>query len=354
MPPGQLPGLRTVCYTIPVIAEGQLGQSWPVVGHEWAASLLQQAILGRRPSHAYMFSGPASVGKTTLARAFSQALECENQAQAPCGRCRACRLIALGRYSDVQVIAAEKNAIQIDQIRNLQADAALSPLEGRYRVFIVREIERATAPAANALLKTLEEPPARVIMLLTSARRDMVLPTILSRCQLLGLRPLPEALVESALCARWQVPAEQARLLARLSAGRLGWAVSAYTAPRLLENRTQRLGELQALPGQNDYQRLAYTETLSRQPAAVQAVLSIWATWWRDLLLVQQGLGVSVVNLDWQRQLEEEAARYRQEQVQNALLDVAHALRRINANVNVRLALDVLALRLPHPAHTPA
>ena len=180
--------------------------SWPVIGHEWAIELLAHAIRSGRLSHAYLFTGPSQVGKTTLARAFAQALLCETGQGAPCGEsaCRTCQRIAQGRYPDVQIIAAEKNTIQIEQVRALQADAALSPLEGRRKIFIIREIERATLPAANALLKTLEEPPPQVILLLTSTRRDQVLPTILSRCQIVALRPLPLEQVQAALRERWQ------------------------------------------------------------------------------------------------------------------------------------------------------
>ena len=152
-----------------------------------------------------------------------------------------------GRYPDVQLVSAEKNVIQIDQVRSIQSDAALSPLEGRRKVFIIREIERATAPAANALLKTLEEPPPQVILVLTCVRRDRVLPTILSRCQVIGLRALPLTQVQNALEQRWGVDPDRAALLARLSSGRLGWAVSTHTDPQIWERRAKRLDELQAV-----------------------------------------------------------------------------------------------------------
>ena len=125
---------------------------WPVIGHEWATDLLAQAVRSGRPSHAYLFTGPSQVGKTTLARAFGQAFVCERSERgdgAPCGGsadpCRTCQRVAQRRYPDVQYITAEKNTIQIEQVRVLQTDAAIAPLEGRRRVFIVREIERATA-----------------------------------------------------------------------------------------------------------------------------------------------------------------------------------------------------------------
>ncbi len=323
--------------------------SWPVVGHEWALDLLGQAIRSGRPSHAYLFTGPAAVGKTTVARAVAQALVCERGEGPPCGACPTCRRVAEGRYPDVQLVKAEKNTIQIDQVRSLQADAAIAPLEGRRKVFIIREIERATPPAANALLKTLEEPAPHVVLLLTSNRRDQVLPTILSRCQIMGLRPMPLDQLQAALETRWGLDEERARLLARLSAGRLGWAVAAHTDPELWDRRTRHLDDLLGLLAGNAIARLAYAERLSRADD-VETVLGLWATWWRDVLLVQQRIPETVLNLDRKPQLLQQAELFGAEQVQLALADLMQTLHRIRANVNLRLALDVLLLRLPKPA----
>ncbi len=320
---------------------------WPIIGHEWALDLLAQVNRGGRLRHAYLFTGPAQVGKTTLARAFAQALSCEQQTEAPCGACRACKRISDGRYPDVQLIAAVKNVIQIDQVRVLQTDAALAPLEGKYKVFIIREIERATAPAANALLKTLEEPPPQVILLLTSTRRDQVLPTILSRCQIVPLRPLPLAQVAEALQTRWGVEEERATLLARLSGGRLGWAVDAHTDPTLWEERARTLDELLAQTVEGYVGRLAYAEKLSRHGDDVETTLGLWATWWRDVLLIQRGVGDAIINLDRRVQLAQQAGLYRPEQVEAALVDLTQTVHHLKANVNARLALDVLMLRLP-------
>jgi DNA polymerase-3 subunit delta' len=321
--------------------------SWPVIGHEWAIDLLAQAIRGGRPSHAYLFTGPAQVGKTTLARALAQALVCERGDGTPCGACRTCLRVIGGRYPDIQFISAEKNTIQIDQVRAILSDAAIAPLEGRRKVFIVSEFERATTPAANALLKTLEEPPPQVVLVLTANRRDQLLPTVLSRCQVLNLRPLPEAQVVEALETRWEIEEAQATLLARLAAGRLGWAVTAHTSPELWQKRAKYLDDLLALITGSYLDRLAYSEALSRSNSEAETALGLWAAWWRDVLLAQQGLPDAMQNLDRKAQVLQQARLFQGHQVETALADLTLTVRRIKANVNTRLALDVLLLRLP-------
>jgi DNA polymerase-3 subunit delta' len=337
--------------------------SWPVVGHEWAIGLLEHAITSGHLNHAYLFSGPSQVGKTTVALAFAQALMCETGAGYPCTRCRSCQLIAQGRHPDVQTILAGKSTIQIEQIRALQSDAALSPLEGRYRIFILPEIERASLPAANALLKTLEEPPPQVILLLTSTRRDQVLPTVLSRCQIIGLRPLPLEQIQATLETRWEADSERAALLARLSSGRLGWAVLAHREPSLWLMRARSFDDLLSLTAAGYVDRLAYADTLSRLPFGadtraqrdvpagntLEMTLGQWVSWWRDIWLIQQGLAEAIVSLDRRLQLTQQADLFKTEQVEGALTDLLETLRRLRANVNARLALDVLTLRMPTP-----
>ncbi len=234
-------------------------------------------------------------------------------------------------------------------MRVLQTDAALSPLEGCAKIFIIREIERATPPAANALLKTLEEPSPRVILLLTSRRRDLVLPTVLSRCQIISLRPTPLEQIGRALEARG-APPERAELLARLSGGRAGWALNALAHPEVLQARDRHIDALLALIGDGYIGRLSYAETLSRQTDAIEQTLGQWATWWRDVMLIQHGSPDAVINLDRRVQLAQQALLFRPEQVEGALIDLMQTVRRIKSNVNARLALDVLALRLPKPA----
>jgi DNA polymerase-3 subunit delta' len=328
--------------------------TWPIYGHQWAVDLLDRGLRAGRVPHALLLAGPSQVGKRTLALALAAALICPAEKK-PCGQCRSCRLIAQGGHPDVRLVSADDSesgrdgVLKIDQIRELQREATLAPMEARRKVFVLRDLERANLPAANALLKTLEEPPSQVVLLLTSARPHALLPTIISRCQVLALRGLPQQDVAEALAGHWGASRVQAELLARLAEGRLGWAVQRLTDAKAWDERTRRLAEARELPRQSRLQRLAYADELSRSSVAVQPTLALWISWWRDIMMVQHGCGANMRNVDLAEALAQEAAHYDQTQVKRYLARLQAAPTQINQNANGRLLLETLVLHMPAP-----
>ena len=340
--------------------------TWKIHGQDHITAALERSLLQGQLAHAYLLVGPPQVGKTTLAFQLAQAVNCLSDHDRPCGDCQQCQRVDRGLHADVQVIAPVQDErtgrlrteIRIDQIRALGQTAALGPYEGRCRVFIIDGVERLSLEAANALLKTLEEPPPQVLLLLLTAQEDGLLPTIRSRCQRLELRPLSEETVVDLLTGEHDVAPEDARLLARLSGGRLGWALAAATDPRVLEERQHRLEDLLQVVDGGLEQRFRYSQELaqqfSRDRAPTQRVLGLWLLWWRDLLMLKEEAPELVVNLDWQGTLEERKQRFQRDQVAAVVHELLATLERLEQNASPRIALDVLMLALPKDQGIPA
>ena len=333
---------------------------WEVVGQTRALSLLQRSLERGSLAHAYLFVGPAHVGKMTLALNLAQALNCEGT-EPPCSECPSCQKIVSAKHADVQVIdlghdgnsadAENRMKISVEQIEQLQHSASLPPFEGRYKVFIIDGVESLSIGAANRLLKTLEEPEARVIFILLATNESLLPATIVSRCQRVELAPLATGEVEAALNSRWSIEPEKARLLARLSGGCLGWAVSAARDDGLLDQRAEWLdGMLDVIHADNE-QRFAYVAQLvarfSQNRELVQQKLDLWLDWWRDLLLVKVGCSDAVTSVDRLATLIGIAEGYSLAQIRAFVDGVRTAKEQLKLNANPQLVLEVLMLSIP-------
>ena len=321
-------------------------------------SALERGLSQGQLSHAYLLVGPPQVGKGALAMKMAQAVNCL-QDSPPCGECASCNRIQRGIHADVQVIAPAadertgrmRTEIGIDQVRDMERTAALGAYEGNHRVFIIDGVEKMSLEASNALLKTLEEPPSGVIFLLLSSQEDDLLSTIRSRCQRLEVKPLPEKEMVDLLVSEHGLGAEDAELLARLSAGRLGWALTAAREPRILGERQQKLDDLMDALESGAERRFRISQELaslqSRNRGAVQETLALWLSWWRDLLMLKEGKPELVANRDCMKALEEKQTKFSTDQVVAVIKETVATKERLMQNASPRLALDVLMLLLP-------
>ncbi|MFO7664363.1 MAG: DNA polymerase III subunit delta' [Chloroflexota bacterium] len=334
-----------------------VGPGWQkIVGHDWAVRLLHLAIDKDRVGHAYLITGPDQIGKMTLARTFAQALNCtaDEIGQRPCGKCRACTLIAGNRHPDVRVVLPEVSergirSIKIEQIRQLQQDLSLSAYEARYKIALLKRFDTANVNAANAFLKTLEEPPANVILILTAADSESLLPTIISRCRVLTLRPIPTPFIEESLMTRWQVKTNQANLLAHLAGGRIGWAIEASSEPALLQSRTTSLDRLsEALQG-NLVARFNLAERLSRKSENLPVMMQTWSCWWRDLALLafDRRSQERISNIDQIEGLHKLAGVWPSQDILRSLVQTERAMTLLKKNANARLVLENVFLTYP-------
>jgi DNA polymerase-3 subunit delta' len=331
---------------------------WELTGQERAISLLKHSLTSGMLSHAYLFVGPPHIGKMTLAKNLAQALNCRADDK-PCLDCISCKKIKENKHSDVQVINLdyneeediERKLIGVEQIDGILHDASLPPFEGSYKVFIIEKAELLSIGAANRLLKTLEEPEAKVVFILLTTNEKRLLKTVVSRCQRIELKPMPLAEEAQVLIEKFGVNPEQARLLAGLSHGCLGWAIAAKDDGKILAQRQEKLDEIINMIKGDSEGRFAYVARLAagftQNRQAVYDTLDMWLDCWRDLLLMKLDCAAMMTNIDRQEDLTKMATNYSLHQIRNYIKSIESAATQLKQNVNTRLALEVMMLDLP-------
>ena len=331
-----------------------MDNNWNLLGHEWAVEMLKQHLLNDSVRHAYLFSGPPGLGRRTLALRYAQALNCPKPIAPgePCGQCKTCQQIERMQYADLAVIQAEKEGgvLKVEQIRAVRQSLVLKPYQGKYRVALFLRFQEANPNAANALLKTLEEAPAQVVLFLTADTPEQLLPTIVSRCEVLRLRPLAVERVESFLKAR-DLGDSTAHLIAHLSGGRPGYALRMMQDKDALDFRARRLDDLSGLLKASRRDRFTYAEKLTdRKNEAKERfreTLLLWLSFWRDVLLHVSGTETSLTNVDRAGEIAALAGRLTLAETRRLVTDVEGAVERLEKNVNARLLAEVLLLDWP-------
>ena len=327
-----------------------------LTGHRPPLELLARAIARDTLPQSLLFSGPEGVGKRTAALALAQALNCEQRVPFgdgldACGACKSCTRIARGVHADVLFIEpGDSGSIKIEQVRDAIDRSGYRPFEGRRRLVAIDQADALVVPAQDAILKTLEEPPSASVFVLITDRSDILLPTILSRCQRLRFGPLTPAEVAGVLQRDHGMSEEEARAAAAASGGSIGRAIEG-SAEEAIEARAAATKLLQgAASSKNPLQRLAGAkmlagtggdrDDLSRRLLAMSSLV-------RDLgLLNANADDRTLANADLKPELETLLRAYDAERTLNAFAVVDRALFALDRNASPKIVADWLAMNL--------
>jgi DNA polymerase-3 subunit delta' len=327
-----------------------MNSNWNLTGHEWAVDMLKKHVVNGTTRHAYLFSGPPGLGRRTLALRFAQALNCQMPSGAgiPCGICRDCRQIEAMQHADLTIIQAdaEGGTLKVDQVREARRTLTLKPYMAKYRVSIFLRFQEANDNSANALLKTLEEAPSYAVLILTADNPEQLLPTIISRCEVLRLRPLQIEQIQNALEHRG-IESGRAKLIAHISGGRFGYALRLTANDALLDKREERLNELLTMLPASRVEKFAYADKLSKDKDSMRQAILFWLSYWRDVMLRTAQAETPLVNVDRNLEIEDLATRMDLSSARLVVSGLENALEKMDRNVNSRMLAEVLLLDLP-------
>lgn len=349
---------------------------WRVIGHGGAVRLLSGSMSADRLAHAYLITGAEQVGRKTLALALAMAVNCEAESQQPCGSCGQCDRISRGIHADVRIIDRhtpirgtaggdasdegqdERRArFSIEHIREMQRDGAINAFEGRRHVFILDGAETLrfqdgpATEAANALLKTLEEPPGDVLLILIAPSRSAVPETVASRCQIIDLRPVPAAEIASGLVSLRGASPEEAERVSRLADGKPGRAIDLIEDPAAQGRHSQTVMRVLETIAASLEARFRYARDLSgayrKDKAAVETELDVWTSVWRDVLLKRHGVAQGISNTDWMDTIEAIANQLEPDTIAGVISATRQTSEALVSNAAPQLAFEVMMLALP-------
>lgn len=310
-----------------------------IIGHNKNIELLQNILRTNRVANAYLFAGPPNIGKEFVAVNFAKAINCLELETDACDRCLSCRKIDDGNHPDVWIIRPEGAWMKIDQIRRLQRQISHKPMEGRYKIYILTDVERMNLPAANSFLKTLEEPPGASVLVLLTSNYSALLPTIRSRCQLVRFFPIPPAVLQNQLIEKLKVTGTKAKQITLLSGGQVGKALELAKEEDI--NVEFTIPDILKRPQLSEIFKIA--ESLNSQPETLDVLL----TWLRDILLVKQGCTAEILTYpDKFNELAQLALGYSRIHIQNAIKTIMETKNLLQRNINSTLALEVMTLKL--------
>ena len=320
-----------------------------ILGHEQIIEHLQNAIKLQKVSHAYILDGEEGAGKNMLARAFAQTLQCERGGTEPCGECHSCKQAMSGNQPDIITVTHEKPAsIGVEDIRGqLCGDIQIKPYSSPYKIYIVDEAEKMTVQAQNALLKTIEEPPAYGVIMLLTTNADAFLPTILSRCVTLKLRPVKNEIIRPYLMEKYHIPDYQAEVCTAFARGNVGKAERLAQSEQFAELKSHLLHLLRHLRDMEVYELTEAVRSASEYKTEINDYLDLMALWFRDVLLFMATRQIDgLVFAEEINAISAQAQKSSYEGLERILKALEEAKVRLNANVNFELTMELLMLTI--------
>lgn len=319
-----------------------------IIGHESIIQHLQNAISAQKISHAYIFYGEEGMGKKTLANAFAKTLQCEEHGIRSCDRCKSCMQADSGNHPDIIRVTHEKYSIGVDDIRiQVNADILVKPYDSRYKIYIIDDADKLTEQAQNALLKTLEEPPEYAVLLLLVSNLTSLLPTILSRCVQLNLKPVDKTVIKDFLMEQHKIPDYKAEVAAAFSSGNVGKAIKYASSEDFEKMKEDVLHILKYIDDMELHEVISGLKMLTANKPVIEDYIDLMMLWYRDVVMYKATLDPDLLLYREELSFIKQQANIRSyENVEKIISGMEKAKIRLKANVNFDIAIELMLLTI--------
>ena len=335
------------------MSEGKITGFEEILGNEMVKDHFKRAIENHKISHAYILTGEAGMGRKSIANAFAMTLLCEKGGSEPCMTCHSCKQVMSGNHPDLIYVKHEKpGSIGVDDVREQINDTIMiRPYSSYYKIYIVDEAEKMTVQAQNALLKTIEEPPSYAVIILITTNQEAFLPTILSRCVQMKLKPLKDFTIKSYLTQNLHVPEKDADICTAFARGNLGKAIHLASSDEFKELFQKVMVLVKNVRTMDISMLLDCIREMKEQNFDIGEVLDLMQLWYRDVLMfkVTKDMNLLIFKNEY-KMINETGEKVDYAGLEAILAAIDTARTRLNANVNMELAMELLLLTMKNPS----
>ena len=319
-----------------------------IIGHESIIQHLQNAIAAHKISHAYILHGEEGMGKKLLASNFAKTLQCEEKGILSCNRCKSCMQAESSNHPDIIWVTHEKASVGVEDIRlQVNADIQVKPYSSQFKIYVIDDADKMTEQAQNALLKTIEEPPEYAIILLLISNINVILPTILSRCVVLNLKPVDKQAIKEYLMVHHQVPDYMAEVAAAFSGGNVGKAIKYASSEDFERMKSEALHILKYIDDMELHEIISGLKTLTVSKNNIEDYIDLMMLWYRDVLMYKATMDPDLLLYREEITFIKTQANTRSyEGLEKIINAMEKAKIRLKANVNFDIAIELMLLSI--------
>ena len=318
-----------------------------IIGQSTLVNYLKTILSSGKIAHSYIFIGPRGIGKKTISNIFAKALVCYEKKQEPCNICQSCRQFESGNHPDVYRVISDKKTIGVDSIRDMQSDIKIKPFQGDRKIYIIDKADTMTVQAQNALLKTLEEPPKYAVIILLADNTSSLLPTVLSRCQLIKIPRLSPTHIAKIVEKKLGVSQEQALVYAKLSEGLPGKALELAGSQEYQQLREDVLNLIERLIHASALEAMEYAHFFEERREKVDDTLDLLELWLRDMLVCKEnGETELIINMDRISIIKSLSKNFTTRAIRDMIEKVTATKKMLKSHANFQLAIENMLVNI--------